>query len=208
MARYAVDHALAAVEVVPRWFPRLRATRSTIAAEALVFVEFNLEQVMQSNEKESTTVVAAVLSPQSAWNAARVTEFLHTAQLPLRVATLDRDGFPHITSLWFRYAAGRIFCCTQQNAVIARHLRYNAQVGFELAVNQPPYHGLSGHGAAVVVTQDAIALLDQLARHYLEDRNPGLRKWLLSRVATEVVIEITPLHITSWDFTRRMTSAD
>ncbi len=163
---------------------------------------------MQSDHEEFTATLAGILSPKSAWSVARVTEFLRTAQLPLRVATLDADGFPHITSLWFRYSAGRLFCCTQQSAVIARHLGHNAQVGFELAVNQAPYHGLSGQGTAAVVTQDATALLDELAEHYLEGRDPGLRSWLLSRIATEVVIEIAPLRITSWDFRRRMASAN
>lgn len=160
---------------------------------------------MPSDPEESTAALAAVLSPKSAWGAVRVTEFLSSAQLPLRVATLDAEGFPHITSLWFRYAAGRLFCCTQRSAVIARHLRLSAKVGFELAVNEPPYYGLSGHGEAVVLVQDATALLDYLTAHYLEGRNPGLRQWLLSRIATEVVIEITPRRITSWDFRRRMT---
>lgn len=36
VACYAVDYALAAVEVVPRWFLRLRAALSAIAAAALV----------------------------------------------------------------------------------------------------------------------------------------------------------------------------
>ncbi len=166
-----------------------------------------LERIMQSDPHPSDAALAAVLSPKSAWNIARVTEFLHGAQLPLRVSSLDSNGFPHITSLWFRYAAGRIFCCTQQGAVIARHLRHNARVGFELAVNQPPYFGLSGHGEAHIVPEDASAWLEQMIDHYLEGRDPGLRQWLFSRIATEVVIEIAPRRITSWDFRRRMTGA-
>lgn len=161
---------------------------------------------MQSEPTESSAALAAVLSPKSAWNAARVAAFLHSAQLPLRVATMDAQGFPHITSLWYRYGAGRLYCCTQRGAVIARHLKRGARVGFELAVNRPPYHGLSGHGEAVILNQDATALLEQMTEHYLEGRDPGLRTWLLSRIATEVVIEISPLRITSWDFGRRMTS--
>lgn len=163
---------------------------------------------MQSEPIESSAALAAVLSPKSAWSVGRAAEFLHGAQLPLRIATMDAQGFPHITSLWYRYTAGRLFCCTQRSAVIARHLKHSARVGFELAVNQPPYFGVSGHGEAVILTQDATALLEQMVEHYLEGRDPGLRTWLLSRIATEVVIEITPLCITSWDFRRRMTSAD
>jgi len=162
---------------------------------------------MQSDPHPSDVALAGILSPKSAWNSARVTEFLRTARLPLRVSTLDGNGFPHITSLWFRYATGRIVCCTQQGAVIARHVRRNARVGFELAVNQPPYFGLSGHGEAHIVPEDVRAWLEPMIDHYLEGRDPGLRQWLLSRIATEVVIAIAPRHITSWDFRRRMAGA-
>lgn len=163
---------------------------------------------MQSDHEMTTAALAAVLSPKSAWNAAQLMEFMRGSQLPLRVATMDADGFPHITSLWFHLAVDRLFCCTQQSALVARHLKHNAQVGFELAVSHPPYHGLSGQGTATIVVEDARARLDRLIAHYLEDRDPGLRNWLLSRIATEVVIEIVPLRITSWDFRRRMASAE
>jgi Pyridoxamine 5'-phosphate oxidase len=170
-------------------------------------VECSKESVMQAENEESTAALARILSPKSAWNVARVEEFLRSATIPLRIASLDKHGFPHITSLWFRYAAGRLFCCTQQNAVIARHLAHHTQVGFELAVNQTPYFGLSGQGTASIVTQGALAILDELAERYLEGRDPGLKGWLMSRIATEVVIEIEPIRITSWDFRRRMASA-
>lgn len=152
----------------------------------------------------ATNPIAAALSAKSAWPMARVLAFLDEAHLPLRLATRDAAGYPHITSLWFLHEAGRLFCCTQRSALAARHIALCAQVGFELAVNEPPYHGLTGHGDARFVQRDAGALLEQLIARYLADRNPRLRAWLLSRLDTEVVIEIAPLHLTTWDFRRRM----
>jgi hypothetical protein len=40
---------------------------------------------------------------------------------------------------------------------------------------------------------------------YLEGRDHKLKAWLMSRLATEVILEITPQRLTSWDFSRRMT---
>ncbi len=40
IACYAVDHALAAAEVIPRWFLRLRAALSVIAVVALVVASY------------------------------------------------------------------------------------------------------------------------------------------------------------------------
>ena len=158
--------------------------------------------------EQATNPIAAALSAKSAWPVVSVLAFLDEARLPLRLATRDAAGYPHITSLWFLHEAGRLFCCTQSSALVARHIARCAQVGFELAVNEPPYHGLTGHGDACLVERDAEALLERLIARYLEDRNPRLRGWLLSRVATEVVIEITPRPLTTWDFRARMSRAD
>ena len=149
--------------------------------------------------------LGSVLSPKSRWQVAEIEDFATHAQLPLRVSSISDEGFPHITSLWFHYAGGRFFCCTQRSAQVSLHLRRNPRVGFELAVNAPPYRGLSGVGMARVLEEDASALLETLAVRYLEGRDHKLKAWLMSRLATEVILEITPQRLTSWDFSRRMT---
>ena len=154
----------------------------------------------------SAPTLSTVLSPKSAWNAARAAAFLRSTLIPLRVSTLDADGFPHITSLWFQYSSDHFFCCTQQSALICHHLKRNPKVGFEVASNSPPYHGVSGHGLGAIVAQDPIPILESLIDHYLQGRDRKLERWLLSRITTEVVIAITPRRITSWDFSRRMTN--
>jgi len=151
--------------------------------------------------------LAAVLSPKSAWTAAQAVEFLETTRVPLRLSTLDAEGYPHITSLWSLYVDGHWLCCTQRSALACQHLRRNPRVGFEIAVCAPPYRGLSGQGEASVLDEDATSLLEQLADRFLEGRDRRLREWLLSRVDTEVVLRITPRRVTSWDFKRRMSAA-
>jgi hypothetical protein len=152
--------------------------------------------------------IGAVLSPKSRWRVAEIEDFIGAAQLPLRVSSISEEGFPHIASLWFHYDGGRFFCCTQRSAQVSLHLRHNARVGFELAVNSPPYRGLSGVGTARVLEGDAGALLETLTARYLDGRDRKLKGWLMSRLATEVIIAITPQRLTSWDFSRRMTAPD
>ncbi len=151
--------------------------------------------------------LAAVLSPKSAWNAAQAARFLHDSRLPMRLSTIDAQGYPHVTSLWFLYADGALLCCTQRSAQLCRHLRLNPRVGFEIAVSTPPYCGVSGQAEAAVVERDPAALLQTLIDRYLEGRDEPLQRWLLSRLDTEVVIEIRPRRATSWDFGRRMSAA-
>lgn len=152
--------------------------------------------------------LAAVMTMRSAWSALEACAFLHESRLPLRLSTVDAGGYPHVTSLWFDFVDGRFLCATQHKAMVARHVRRRPQVGFEVAVSTPPYKGLSGQADAAIVDEDAGALLEVLTARYLEGRDPRLRRWLLSRIASEVVIELRPKRVTSWDFGRRMSTAD
>lgn len=160
-----------------------------------------------SEAGDSVERIASVLSAKSAWPADEAVAFLTDSLLPLRLSTLDRDGFPHITSLWFFLRNGRLLCCTQEQSLVCRHLRRDPRVGFEVAVNEPPYFGVSGRGEARIVGGDPTELLGDLMHHYLRERDAKLKAWLLSRIATEVTIEVSPSHLTSWDFRARMTSA-
>lgn len=161
---------------------------------------------MASTDQDERSL-AAVISPKSAWNAAQAARFLHESRLPMRLSTVDAQGYPHVTSLWFLYADGVVLCCTQRSAQVCRHLRHNARVGFEIAVSSPPYRGLSGQAEAALVERDPAVLLQTLIDRYLEGRDASLQRWLMSRIDTEVVIELRPRRVTSWDFGRRMSAA-
>jgi hypothetical protein len=161
---------------------------------------------MSATGPTSIAAIAAALSPRSRWNAGIVHAFARDSLLPLRVSSLDADGYPQVTSLWFRLEAGRFLCCTQRGSLLARNVARDGRVGFELAVNEPPYHGISGRAEACLSDDDPAPLLAALADHYLAGRDPALREWLLSRVATEVVVALTPRRITSWDFRGRMSA--
>lgn len=163
--------------------------------------------MQQMPDARDVAAVGAFLSRRSAWKAPGIVDFLHRTRLPLRLSTIDGAGYPHVTSLWTLLDDGALWCCTQRSALLCRHLAREARVGFEYAVSEPPYRGLSGQGSAAIFDGDAAAMLARLADRYLGDRDPGLRRWLLSRAATEAIVRIVPLRMTSWDFGRRMSAA-
>ena len=146
------------------------------------------------------------LSAKSKWSAEAIGGFLEEARLPLRISSIDDQGYPQITSLWFVFEEGKFLCCTQPNAVVSKQIEKNAKVGFEVAVNAPPYYGISGQGEARLIQGDQAALLSELTERYLEDRDTDLKAWLLSRADSEVILEVTPHRLTSWDFRARMSS--
>jgi len=146
------------------------------------------------------------LSAESAWSRAQVEAFLRTFTAPMRVAANSATGFPTLCSLWFRYEAGRIACATHRDARIARLLAADPRCAFELAPNDPPYRGVRGRGLATVSPDGAADLLGELVDRYLGGRDTHLARWLLARVETEVAITIEIDHLSSWDYTARMTS--
>jgi hypothetical protein len=148
-----------------------------------------------------------VVSGKSSWDVATIQTFLSGARQPLRLATINRSGFPQITSLWFAFMGGALWCCTQQQSLVSKHIQRQGRVGFEVAVNEPPYLGVSGHGTAEVLREDATALLGTLTSRHLNEADSQLKRWLMSRIATEIIIKIIPCHITSWDFSDRMANA-
>ncbi len=155
-------------------------------------------------EPTMTNAFNQTISAKSTWDAKTIEQFLGEARQPLRLATLSSRGFPQITSLWFAFDDGALWCCTQQQSLVSRHIQREPRVGFEIAVNDPPYRGVSGYGNAELSYGDATMLLDRLTTRHLSARDKKLKSWLMSRVATEVIIKIVPVHITSWDFSGRM----
>jgi nitroimidazol reductase NimA-like FMN-containing flavoprotein (pyridoxamine 5'-phosphate oxidase superfamily) len=151
--------------------------------------------------------VANVLSPKSKMTADAALAFLLDSRAPLRLSSLNTKGFPQITSLWFSFHGGRFLCCSQRQSVVCKQVQRDRRVGFEVAVNEPPYCGVSGQGEAKILSDDPTELLDGLTDRYLENRDAPLKAWLLSRIATEAIIEVTPIRMTTWDFRRRMTAA-
>ena len=147
-----------------------------------------------------------VVSTKSKWSASEIIEFLSESRTPLRLASVDDQGYPQITSLWYTLREGTLLCCTQPQSVIARQLRSNPRVGLEVAVNEPPYRGVSGQGDARIIEGDTHSLLTELAERHLPGQDSDLKKWLLSRAETEVILEVTPQHLTSWDFRSRMST--
>lgn len=143
-----------------------------------------------------------VLTISGPWDQPRIDEYLASATIPLRLASSGLSG-PTVQSMWFAWVDRRLWCATQEDAVIVRRLRADNHCGFEVAGDEPPYRGVRGSGTAEIVADRAEPVLRGLLERY---RPPeGLQRWLLSRLATEVAIAITPVRLTTWDFTKRMT---
>lgn len=137
------------------------------------------------------------------WSASVIEAFLAQATIPLRLASNGRT-YPLVQSLWFRYEEGALWCCTRRDSVLVRRLERDRHCAFEVAADHPPYRGVRGRGKATVLTEGADRALPELLTRYLGTTGTPLGSWLMSRLDDEVVIRISDLVVTSWDYSSRM----
>ncbi|PLW69515.1 pyridoxamine 5'-phosphate oxidase family protein [Pseudohalioglobus lutimaris] len=140
------------------------------------------------------------------WPRREIDQFLSSSRIPIRLGCIGGDGFPRVVSVWFRYAEGAFYCASHKDSSLVRMLRDCDRVGFEVATNDPPYHGVRGQGVAEVSEEGGAETLRQLIDNYLGQTNEPLAQWLLSRSDEEVLIRIEVVRFFSWDYRQRMQS--
>ncbi|CAA0121674.1 Uncharacterised protein [Halioglobus japonicus] len=141
------------------------------------------------------------------WKRDQVDHFLTNSQFPLRLACVAEDGFPRVVSVWYGYDGSRLRCVSHRSSKLVNLLQRCDRVGFELAPNEPPYHGVRGQGIARLDADADGEVLGQMLKRYLGGTESKLGEWLLSRSDDEVLITIEPLRFFSWDYRERMADA-
>ncbi len=138
------------------------------------------------------------------WSERQIDEFLTGATFPLRLATVGKDGFPRVVSVWYIADGLTLQCVSHRDSQLVKLLSGNDRVGFEVAPNEPPYHGVRGQGNATLVPLGERDTLDSLIDRYLGGRESTVANWLLSRREEEMLIQIAPTRLFSWDYRERM----
>jgi hypothetical protein len=137
------------------------------------------------------------------WSADEVGRWLTGARIPVRLAVLGGSG-PIVLSLWYRFVDGELWCATGADADVVAHVQRDPRVGFEVGPDVPPYRGVRGSGRVEVVPSRGLETLEVLLDRYLDAPNAELAAWLRDGADDEVALRIHDLHVTSWDFSRRM----
>ncbi len=138
------------------------------------------------------------------WDKARIDTFLQDSTFPLRLACVAEDGFPRVVSVWYGYDGQYLRCVSHRSSQLVSILQRCERVGFELAPNEPPYHGVRGQGIATLDADGGGAVLGDMLQRYLGATDSKLGNWLLSRAEDEVLITIEPVRLFSWDYRERM----
>lgn len=131
-------------------------------------------------------------------------DFLTRARIPIRLACITTTDWPITISLWYVYMEEKLFCATQKNALIVKYLSRNSRCGFEVAGDSSPYLGVRGWGQAKLNETRGSEILHLLIKKYLKDETSQLAGFLIRRAENEVAIEIKPVSMFHYDYSKRM----
>jgi PPOX class probable F420-dependent enzyme len=105
------------------------------------------------------------------------------------LATVQPDGTPQVTPVWFDYADGKIRVNTAKGRVKDRNMKHNPNVALSITDPDNPYRHLQVRGRIVRVTEEgADAHIDSLAKKYLGKDTYSFR----SAGEVRVLYEIEP----------------
>ena len=109
------------------------------------------------------------------------------------LATIRRDGFPHVTEVWFLYDEGELKTSLNTSRLKTRNLQRDPKCSLLILDLQNPYRYLEVRGIAHVEPDDDRAFVDKLGAKYDADLSehdgPEDRR---------VVVTIEPVNVHAW----------
>jgi nitroimidazol reductase NimA-like FMN-containing flavoprotein (pyridoxamine 5'-phosphate oxidase superfamily) len=141
------------------------------------------------------------------WSLETVQTYLGEVEIPVQIAALNNDNLPVLISLWFSYENNHIWCATQRDAHIVKLLIKNPSCAFQISSEHMPYKGVRGRATASIIESDGARILDTLVTKYLKESDSKFAKWLTSRKANEVAIQLDLVSMATWDFSGRMVNS-
>jgi PPOX class probable F420-dependent enzyme len=105
------------------------------------------------------------------------------------LATIQPDGSPQVTPVWFDYTGGVVRVNTAKGRVKARNLKEGVKVAMSIVDPDNDYRYIQIRGTVTKETTDgAVAHIDSLAKKYLDK---DVYPWHDPK-STRVIFEITP----------------
>ena len=139
--------------------------------------------------------------PIDGMSDAEVVEFLRVPRLA-QLATLNRDGSPHLTPVWFEYVDGEFLTTIEAGTVKRFNLERDPRVAMCVAGEQTPYKAVTVYGIATLSEAgEKEALLRQAQRYLGQER--GQRFFDFVKNGAGRLVRIRPERIVSWDRAKR-----
>jgi PPOX class probable F420-dependent enzyme len=115
------------------------------------------------------------------------------------IATLRRDGSPHVVPVWFRWNAGAVSLWTTETRVWVRNLMRDPRVAFSVQTFDAPYPAVMMRGHVTIATADDAATVEEaraITRRYIapEEVEGYVAEWTDLRT----IVRVIPDRIVSW----------
>jgi len=123
-------------------------------------------------------------------------EFLKTQKI-LRLSTIGKNNFPHITPVWYMFSGKKIYIGTDTKSQKIKNIQKNNHVSFcvDVGVNSPDIYGVMGQGIANLILEmpKTKTIAKKILLKYFKTLENKSAKQLLED--TECIIEIIPQKI-------------
>ena len=128
-------------------------------------------------------------------------EFLKIQKI-LRLSTIDKSNFPHITPVWYIFSGRKIYIGTDTKSQKIKNLEKNNHVSFcvDVGVNAPNIYGVMGQGIANIILEmpKAKKIAKKILLKYFKTLENKSAKELLED--TDCIIEIIPQKYSKWSY--------
>lgn len=126
-------------------------------------------------------------------------EFLERPNLGI-LATLRKDGSPHLTVVWYEYENGEVRISVTDTRVKYKHVLRDPRVSLAVTANEQPYKQVVFEGKAQVTSEGGPELIRRLALRYDgEVEGTKYADYTINK-DTRLVLSFKPERIMSWDF--------
>jgi general stress protein 26 len=119
----------------------------------------------------------------------------------LHLATIGKNGDPHLVPVWYKYVGKKFYIGTNTRTNKAKNVQKNKTVCFCVDAGVwSPIHGVMGSGKARLILQknQVKKITGKILLRYFKTLDERSAKQLLDD--TNCIIEITPTKITSWHY--------
>ena len=128
-------------------------------------------------------------------------EFLKIQKI-LRLSTIDKSNFPHITPVWYMFNDEKIYIGTNTKNQKIKNIEKNNHVSFcvDVGVNSPDIYGVMGQGIANIILEipKVRTIAEKILLKYFKTLENKSAKELLED--TDCVIEIIPQKYAKWNY--------
>ena len=128
-------------------------------------------------------------------------EFLKKQKV-LRLATLDKNGNPHVVPVWYLFNSKKLYIGTNSKTEKAKNVKNNNKISFcvDVGINSPDIFGVMGRGdTKLIMKKNKVSRIEKtILLRYFKTLNNKSAKELLEE--TDCIIEITPNEYSVWEY--------